>query len=91
MHIASRSKDPIKCNYFIDNYFPDIPFKKRAIYYTPYSKLNHILDLGCQHGNFIMFDDEAEILKTVQKVYPECKTVLCKNTLLWDDIAKLNL
>ena len=91
MHIASRSKDPEKCHHFLDNYFNDISFKKRAIYYTPHGKLNHILDLGCQHGNFILFDDEPHILKTVQNVYPKCKTVLCNNTLSWNDIVKLNL
>ena len=91
MHIASRSKDPEKCNIFLDNCFSDIAFKKRAIYYTPFSKLNHILDLGCQKGDFIMFDDEPQILKTIQNVYPKCETVLCNNTLSWNDIVKLNL
>jgi len=91
MHIASRSKDPEKCNIFLDNCFPDIAFKKRAIYYTPFSKLNHILDLGCQKGDFIIFDDEPRILKTIQKVYPNCETVLCNNLLGWNNIVKLNL
>jgi len=86
LNIASRSAEPDKCNEFLDNLFPQIVFAKRAIYPSPVGKLNHILDLGCQDGNFIMFDDEAHILEKVKKVYPLSTRVICTHPILWSSL-----
>ena len=91
MYIASRSKEPIKCNQFIDKYFSDIPFKKRAIYYTPFSKSEHMVDLGANDGNFIMFDDEKHILQLLKCAYPKCTTILCYEYLKWENISNMNI
>jgi len=90
LNIASRSNEPEKCNYFLDTFFPDIKFDTRAIYYTPKTKLEHIWEISQDNENFIMFDDEIEILKPISILFPDCNTVLCKKPIDWDIIDKIS-
>ena len=83
LNIASRSTEPEKCNYFLDKLFPEIKFDKRAIYPSHVGKLNHILDLGCQNGKFIMFDDEEHLLTNIKKLYPLSLCILCTQPITW--------
>jgi hypothetical protein len=86
LNIASRSAEPEKCHIFLDTYFPNIHFDKKAIYPTPYTKLEHIWALDAQNGHFIMFDDEIDILKSIKYIFPESITVLCDKPLQWNTI-----
>ncbi len=86
LNIASRSSKPEKCRKFLNKLFPEIKFDKYAIYQTEHGKLNHILDLNCQDGKFMIFDDEEKILQTIKKVYPLSVCVLCTQPVTWNTI-----
>ena len=86
LNIASRSSEPEKCRKFIKKLFPKIKFDKYAIYPSEKNKLNHILDLNCQDGNFMIFDDEEKILQDIKKVYPLAVCVRCTQPLAWDTL-----
>ena len=86
LNIASRSAEPKKCHQFLDTLFPNIHFDKKAIFPTPSTKFEHIWNIGATDGQFVMFDDEKHILKSIKYIFPEAITIPCHETLRWKTI-----
>ena len=83
LNIASRSSEPDKCKYYINNLFPEIKFDNISIYPTPEFKVSHIQE--CYNNNtptdFIMFDDEKNILDNLKYTYPKSLPFHCTKSL----------
>jgi len=92
LNIASRSSEPEKCRFFINECFNDINFDNISIYPTPEYKNNHIQDcyLNQVPENFIMFDDEKNILDNLNKNYKNCIPIHCKTPLNFQTFMHLD-
>lgn len=93
LNIASRSSEPDKCKFFISECFNNIKFDNISIYPTPKYKNNHIKDSYPNQvpQNFIMFDDEKNILDDLNKNYKNCIPILCRTPIdfqTFNDLSK---
>ena len=84
--IASRSAHPARCRYFLRTLFPDITFEHCLIYPTPRSKVSHLCAMGPPY-DFVLFDDELDILRDVKRAFPQCTTVHCASPLTWHHVG----
>ena len=66
LNVASRSKRPNTCCFFLDTAYPEIDFSNRQVFYTPeedkQEHLENILGLNVVYP-FYFFDDEVKIIR----------------------------
>ena len=66
LNVASRSKRPNTCCFFLDTAYPEIDFSNTQVFYTPeedkQEHLENILGLNVVYP-FYFFDDEVKIIR----------------------------
>lgn len=87
LNIASRSTEPDKCLYFMNELFPNIKFDNISLYPSPEFKLTHIQDCyknnAKQPNDFILIDDNKHILDKALQTYPNCLPILSTTSLCY--------
>jgi hypothetical protein len=74
INIASRSTETVKCVKLLHHAFPTIQFSAMQIYYTPFSKQEHINNIiEDKFEKFYFFDDELYILNNINSIFKNAR------------------
>jgi hypothetical protein len=94
IHVAGASSSlahSSSIHHYLDCVFKDIHFKRAICADRRSTKLNQLLDLGCQHGNFMYVDSDLTHVNTVQTLYPSANCIYIKSPLTWEDAKNIFL